>query len=140
MGTVERFSATLRPGGDTARTILDALEATDRFAMRAALAPSVAARLNIVVEELVSNALRHGSNDRGVTLELGLTASDGHVRFELADDGAEFDPTAERQFGGPDRESGGGVGLALIRAWAHETAYAREGERNCVQLTLPARD
>jgi anti-sigma regulatory factor (Ser/Thr protein kinase) len=136
MGTVERFSATVQPRDDAAPAILAALEATERFAMRAALAPAVAARLSIVVEELVSNALRHGGDGRAITVELSLTESDGQVRLDLADDGAAFDPTAERRFDGPDRESGGGVGLALIRAWAGEIAYARERGLNRVRVIL----
>jgi anti-sigma regulatory factor (Ser/Thr protein kinase) len=137
METVERFSATVRSGDDTAPAILAALEAGKRFALRAALAPTATARLNIVVEELVSNALRHGGKDRTVTLDLTLSATNRQVHLDLADDGAEFDPIAERPFDGPDHESGGSVGLAMIRAWAREAACTREGPLNRVRLSLP---
>jgi two-component sensor histidine kinase len=140
MGTVERFSVTVQPRDDAATAILAALEATERFAANALLASNQATRLTNIVEELVSNALRHGRDGRAVELDLALSASDGLVSLDLAADGIAFDPLADRGFDGPDRESGGGVGLALIRAWARDTAYVREGGRNRVHLSVPARD
>jgi anti-sigma regulatory factor (Ser/Thr protein kinase) len=136
MRTEERFSATVQSRDESGPAIVAALEATERFAAREALSPSAAARLLIVVEELVSNALRHGSEGRAVTVELALAHPDGQVRLDFADDGAPFDPGAERPFAGPDRDSGGGVGLALIRAWAGEIAYARERGLNRVRVIL----
>ena len=137
MVPVERFSATVQPRDNPGPTILAALEAAERFAQRAALAPATLARLRIVVEELVSNALRHGCNGNAVAIELALTADNGAVILDLADNCSAFDPT-ERRFDGPDRESGGGVGLELVRSWTRDIAYAHDGERNILRATLPA--
>ena len=138
MGTVERFSTTLQAGADAAPAILAALEVTERFAARASLAPTAAARLSILVEELVSNALRHGGDNSAITFDLALSMAEQCVQLELSDDGPAFDPTAERQFDGPHPASGGGVGLALIRSWARQLHYTRNGEFNRIRLTLPA--
>ena len=137
MRTEERFSATVQSRDDARPAILAAIEATERFAVREAISPNAVARLLIVVEELVSNALRHGGEGRAVTFDLAIARSDRQVRLDIADDGAPFDPGAERQFAGPDRERGGGVGLELIRAWAHEMTYAREDGFNRVRITMP---
>ena len=132
---------TVQSRDDTAAAILAALEASERFALAANLAPGMTARLRIIVEELVSNALRHGACDgRPTTVELVLEEAKRRVKLQLYDDCAPFDPTADKQFDGPDRESGGGVGLALIRAWARDVSYVREAERNLVRLTLGAQD
>jgi anti-sigma regulatory factor (Ser/Thr protein kinase) len=138
MGTVERFSTTLQTGADAGPAILAALEVAERFAVQAALTPAAAARLRIVVEELVSNVLRHGGASSEIALDLVLSTAQGHVQLALADDGPAFNPNAERQFEGPDRERGGGVGLALIRSWAQQIHYTRDGEFNRIRLTLPA--
>lgn len=137
MARVERFSATVQCRDDAGPAILGALEAAEGFAVRTKLPPIAAARLSVVVEELVSNALHHGAGERAAAIELALTAADGVVTLELADTCAAFDPTAERPFDGPDSESGGGVGLALIRAWARDWSYSREKGRNCIRLALP---
>jgi len=140
MATVERFSATVRSRDDVGPAILSALEAAERFAVREQLAPIAAARLSVVIEELVSNTLRHGAGGGDVTVWFTLTHADGSIRVDLADDAEAFDPTAEKQFDGPDRESGGGVGLALISAWAQEASYAREDGHNRMRLALPSGD
>jgi anti-sigma regulatory factor (Ser/Thr protein kinase) len=136
MATVERFSTTVRSRDDIGAGILAALAHVERFGLHAQLPPIAAARLSVVVEELVSNTLRHGGGDQPITIEIGLSVRNKLVMLDLTDDGAQFDPTAERKFDGPDAISGGGVGLALIRAWARNSSYARANGRNRVILAL----
>jgi serine/threonine-protein kinase RsbW len=92
----------------------------------------------VVVEELVSNAARHGAAGEVISIELALDAEDGHVSLLLEDDGIAFDPTTDRAFAGPDGETGGGVGLALVKAWASGFRYSRRAGRNRVELELRA--
>jgi two-component sensor histidine kinase len=137
MGVVERFSAQLAPGDDAGPVIVAALQATERFTEAAALSSASDLRLAVIVEELVSNALRHGARGGGLRLELTLCAEADGVKLDLVDDGIAFDPTAERGFSGPHPESGGSVGLALVRAWARDMAYCREPRSNRLSLTIP---
>ena len=90
----------------------------------------------LVVEELVSNAIRHGTANGAIAIDLTLTADEGEIALLLIDDGVAFDPTADRNFSGPDAESGGGVGLALVKAWANAFRYTRDGGRNLIELRL----
>jgi anti-sigma regulatory factor (Ser/Thr protein kinase) len=136
MGEGKSFSARVRAGDDPAPAILAAVAAAEQFIEGAQIAQALAARLLIVVEELVSNALRHGGAGRDCEAALRLAAIDGGVRLELEDTGRAFDPFAERPFAGPDRETGGGVGLELVRRWAGDTSYRYAGGRNRVCLTL----
>ena len=138
MRVVERFSARLEPGDDPAPAVLAALAATARFAEAAKLSSANDLRLAVIVEELVSNALRHGPRGGRLSLELALCADAQGISVELVDDGIAFDPTAERPFAGPDPVTGGSVGLALVRAWARELAYRREDSTNRLALRLPA--
>ena len=136
MGAGKCFSAHVSAGDDPAAASLAALAAAEDFASEAGLDARGGARLAVVVEELVSNAIRHGAADGAIALDLTLTAGDGEIALALVDDGVAFDPTAERNFSGPDAETGGGVGLALVKAWANAFAYSRANGRNVVELRL----
>lgn len=136
MGAGKRFSAVLQPGGDASEIVVAALIAVEQFATEAWLAERDSSRLAVVIEELVSNALRHGAADGGLTLELSLAAQPNGIALVLEDDGRPFDPTAGRDFAGPDPDTGGGVGLELVRAWAEAFAHARIEGRNRLELRL----
>ena len=136
MGAGKRFSAQVSAGDDPAVASLAALAAAEDFAHAAGLDARGGARLAVVVEELVSNAVRHGAADGTIAIELTLDARDGEVALVLTDNGVAFDPTADRNFSGPDAETGGGVGLALVKAWANTLAYRRDDGRNVVELRL----
>ena len=136
MGAGKRFSARVSAGDDPAAASLAALVAAEDFAHDAGLDARGGARLAVVVEELVSNAIRHGAADGAIMIDLSLTEGDGEIALALVDDGVAFDPTADRNFSGPDAESGGGVGLALVKAWANAFAYRRADGRNVIELRL----
>lgn len=136
MGAGKRFSAHVLAGDDPAVASLAALEAAEDFAHAVGLDARGGARLAVVVEELVSNAVRHGAEAGMIAIELTLDADDGEVALVLTDNGVAFDPTADRNFSGPDADTGGGVGLALVKAWANTFAYRRDDGRNVVELRL----
>ena len=136
MGAGKRFSARVSAGDDPATTSLAALAAAEDFASAAGLDARGGARLAVVVEELVSNAIRHGAEGGSIAIELAMAMSGKEVALVLEDDGVAFDPTEGRAFRGPDPETGGGVGLALVRAWATDFRYSRGNERNRIELRL----
>ena len=136
MGAGKRFSARVSEGDDPAAASLAALAAAEDFAHDAGLDARGGARLAVVVEELVSNAVRHGADGGSIAIDLELSAGDDEIGLSLIDDGVAFDPTTDRAFSGPDAETGGGVGLALVRAWANSLVYRREDGRNVIELRL----
>ena len=136
MGARKRFSARVSAGDDPAAASLAALAAAEDFATDAGLDARGGARLAVVVEELVSNAIRHGTAGGKIAIDLSLESGDGEIALVLEDDGIAFDPTEQRVFTGPNPETGGGVGLALVRAWANAIAYTRTNGRNRIELLL----
>ena len=136
MGAGKRFSTQVSAGDDPAAASLAALAAAEDFASAAGLDARGGARLAVVVEELVSNAIRHGAADGAIAIDLTLVAGDGEIAVVLQDDGIAFDPTEQRAFTGPNPETGGGVGLALVRAWANSIGYTRANGRNRIELRL----
>ena len=97
--------------------------------------------LLIVVEELVTNLLKYGYQDRARpgAVEIALLIEEGRLTIELIDDGGAFDP-----FAGPAPEFGqplearplGGLGLQIVRLLTESRNYSRVNDRNLTRLTL----
>lgn len=105
------------------------------FSIEAALEPGHAARLAIMVEELVTNLVEHGGVAADGVIELVLTQQDGVVGIALSDTGIAFDlRTAESGDDVPDR--GGGAGIDLIKAWAEIVDYESKGGQNRLLLKM----
>lgn len=107
------------------------------FAVDAALGDEASEKLAIIVEEWLLNVVEHGGAAASSRIGLRLARLDGAVRVTITDSGQAFDPR-DAVFEGPNAERGGGVGLALIKAWTRIAAYARRAGRNRLVLELPA--
>lgn len=131
-----RFSAFVAKGQDPHSTILQANRFAREFLETRKLDARVQMKLAIIVEELVSNALRHRDTDHDLSLALLLHDEGNAVAVEMDDDGAPFDPSNSANFAGPDPVTGGGIGLAMVRAWGEDIDYARSNERNVLRLNV----
>lgn len=97
-----------------------------------------------MIEELVTNSLRHGGKAQDLALLLTLKADgDGHggggggaVTIKIEDDGPAFDPLTAPPITGPDPTTGGGIGLAIVNAWGENAVYSRVSQNNVLRLTL----
>ena len=89
----------------------------------------------LLVTELVTNAVRHGglAPDDAIVLEARLR--EGTLRVEVADGGPGFDPATALQ---PHREDPGGWGLLLVSRLASRWGVTR-GKPNVAwfELDLP---
>ena len=136
MAMRKRFSVDVLPDADPCSIIVDALADAAEFADAAKLASPDRERLAIVIEELLSNAARHAAEPDGIRVTVTLTREADGIAVQVDDDGAAFDPTARSRFAGPDLQTGGGVGLELVRAWCDPMVYRREGQANRLELRL----
>lgn len=116
------------------------------FLDRHGVEASVTYIVQLVVEELVLNVIKHGgkaNTTRAIALRLQLNDSD-HAVLEVEDDGAPFDPREAPEPVFEDLLKGrrnGGLGVHLVRSLAASLDYQRIGERNRVRvriLPLPA--
>lgn len=96
-----------------------------------------AARLAIIVEELVANLVEHGGLTPHCRIDLSLVRTSDGVRLTLSDPGLPFDPRDLHALPTVNEERGGGAGLALVRSWTSELTYASAGGRNRLELLLP---
>lgn len=131
-----RFSARVAKGRDPHSTILEALQFARDFLPHSSLDESGQNRAAIVIEELVSNILRHGGGRADHSLWLSIEDANGALAVEIEDDGIAFDPSAANPFDGPNPKTGGGIGLAIVRAWGTDITFARNGDRNLLKLTI----
>lgn len=90
----------------------------------------------VVVEELVSNLMRHGGRERDIAMSVAIADIEDGISLAVEDDGAAFDPINDTQFDGVDPVTGGGIGLAIVRAWGKEIAYSRVADQNRLQLVI----
>jgi anti-sigma regulatory factor (Ser/Thr protein kinase) len=119
--------------GADAASLASAQRAVAELMCGAGMPPIAASRAELVVEEVVLNALRHGGAPE-VRLEAAIDGTGCRLRFE--DDGPAFDPTAACV---PAREPGeGGFGIRLVRRSAVRLSYARlDGGVNRLEVLIP---
>lgn len=126
----------------TLRNRLEELQTVNRavaeFARDGDLPATERNAIELVLEELVTNAIHHGYSDEDeheISIELRWDGEIVEIRFE--DDGVPFDPTRAED---PDTESAiadravGGLGLHLVKNFMEDIAYAREAGRNVLTL------
>ncbi|HLI61493.1 MAG TPA: ATP-binding protein [Solirubrobacteraceae bacterium] len=83
--------------------------AIEDFCAAHGVAPGTVATLQLLVSEVVTNAVVHPDVDRNATITLRAWPADGAVRVEVRDDGPRFTPRPRD----PDRVAGG-FGLYLV--------------------------
>jgi anti-sigma regulatory factor (Ser/Thr protein kinase) len=135
-GDALRLSLTKDPA-ELARLVVE----VERFLASHAQAAAVEATVQLALEELVSNVIRHsddGGRELGIHVELELQRDGVHLVVE--DDGAPFDPLAEPA---PDVEASldereiGGLGIHLVRHVVSDLAYRHHDGRNRVSGRIP---
>jgi len=111
-----------------------------RFTAAYGINPLVGHRINVVLDDVLSNIVSYGYDDPGggeITLEFDL-ASD-RLNVVVADDGREFDPLA---YPGADSATDldsmeiSGMGIELLRQLTEDVNYRRFGERNILTLSF----
>lgn len=106
-------------------------------------------RAQVVVEELFTNSVSYGgrTNEASVTIALGVSESGGELRLRYEDEFAPFDPFADLdaiehkilQEQPLAHRAVGGLGRLLAGRLADEVHYAREQNRNCIDLRFVPR-
>jgi serine/threonine-protein kinase RsbW/sigma-B regulation protein RsbU (phosphoserine phosphatase) len=103
------------------------------------LAPELASRITLAVEEAVVNIIVHGYGGAADQLcEVRLARDDDAVRITVSDEAPPFDPLTQPP---PDttapleRRQDGGLGIYFVRTLMDDVRYRREGSRNILVLT-----
>ena len=110
----------------------------EQYASECSYAESLSHNLLIIAEELFVNFVHHGGAADG-QFEVQIAETENGIHMRVLDDGAAFNPLAS-----PDADTDaplenrdiGGLGLHLVRQFAEDLTYQREGNRNVVELLL----
>ena len=118
-------------------SVLDALEA---FGEEHGIPPQKMLRLNLVLDELITNTISHGFADGAAgAIRLSVELIDGTVNVALIDNGVAFNPVEAPE---PEREGSleereiGGLGLKLIRTYVNRLDYKRDGAFNHLHMEM----
>jgi serine/threonine-protein kinase RsbW len=116
-----------------------AAEAFDAFAAAEGIPPEVVRSVQVALDEVLSNTVRHGydSEDEGDGIAIGFEVDGGMLEVTIQDDARAFDPRAAPV---PDTTSGladrpaGGLGILLTRRLMDAVEYERVEGRNRITL------
>lgn len=112
----------------------------EAFCAQARLARDKCLRLNLVLEELFTNTVRHGHRgDCEAPVWVSLAAEAALVRVSYEDSAPPFNPYAHLAKASADNTlslKAGGLGVLLTRELSASRDYAYVFGRNCIRLGL----
>ena len=111
----------------------------DMLARWQATPASIVYGIQVVVDELLANVVEHAEAPDGAKILFSLELAPETLAMRFGWPGVPFDPTGvPGEFKTPrlDRNpmTGLGLGLPLVKAFAHEMRYRREADRNVVEV------
>lgn len=113
-------------------------ETVARFCGGNAIRPDVAFKLDLALEEVFSNIVRHGYGDgRPHEIAVRIERLRGRVRIQIDDDGRPFNPlrAPEADVAAPlDERRPGGLGILLVRRLLDQVRYRRRADGNRLVL------
>ena len=92
--------------------------------------------INLALDELITNAVMHGTFEvPDPTIDIHLKADGNVVTLTMEDNGSPFDPTATESAdvdttSALEDRAVGGLGLHLVRTFAHDMSYEFVDGRN----------
>ncbi len=110
------------------------------FVREQGIAADDAARILILLEELLTNLAKYGYSDRaepGVA-EIALALNGSRLEIEFIDDGCAFDPLAVPLLNldaSIEERPIGGLGLHLLRSLSDGVRYERSNNKNVIRLS-----
>lgn len=97
--------------------------------------------MRLCLEEVMTNIITHAfADDDGHVISLSLSRLSDRLVLTISDDGVPFDPISfERQSlpGRLEDVEPGGQGIHLVRNFATDVHYRREGRTNHLELVFP---
>jgi len=110
-------------------------EELEVFCRENSLASAIQYDLNLALDELFTNAYRHGGCEgMQQAVKIRLEAASDGVRVEFRDRGQAFDPATAPA---PDLSRIGGLGIHLVRKIMSDFEYQRAGEWNRIKMRRP---
>jgi len=97
-------------------------------------------RINLAIEEIVTNIIKYGYDDTAFhAIEVSLALLPDTIRLRMEDDGHAFNPLLAPEpdiHVALDQRKVGGLGLLLVREIAGHIAYRRENGANILEMDI----
>ncbi|MEM0908509.1 MAG: ATP-binding protein [Pseudomonadota bacterium] len=129
------ISLTMASGDDPDRLT----NAIGAFVEANAIAGRSAYALELVLEELVTNVVRHGTGPNGATIAVDLMCDNGTLTGTVSDTAAPFDPLRQKPADTTlslEERDVGGLGIHLVREMTDSLSYSREDGKNRLTFTI----
>ena len=109
-----------------------------KYASEQGWSEPITMQIDLVLEELVLNAMSYGYPEGGAgCIRVHLQGQGALIHIDIEDDGIPFNPFSQPQpdfsLSIEDREIGG-LGIHFVREFMDEFAYERKGSQNHVSL------
>lgn len=131
----ERFEATLP---NDLKALPELMDGVDAYLADNDVSDRVAAAVKVVVEESLTNVIRHGFEDRGRhTIVVALSVDPAEIAVRMEDDGKPFNPlTVPRQSASrsPAERVEAGLGMHLVRNMTRAMSYRWQDGRNVFEI------
>ena len=118
------------------------LEAVDMFIAENSIPENGAFKLNLVLDELITNILTHGCQGRAdCGAALSVEYGGGVIRVDLVDNGVPFNPIEAPVPGisaSLEESHVGGLGVRLVRKYATSMSYSHAGGNNNFHFEMTA--
>lgn len=104
------------------------------------VSPRTAYRTQLVIEEVLSNVVRHGYPHGGAhEISIWVARAGENIVIRVCDDGVAFDPSAAPQVDVEqplEERRVGGLGIHLVRQFVEQLEYRRLEGRNDLKLRV----
>lgn len=112
------------------------------FCDKHGLAQPTAFDIHLVVEEVLTNIIRHGAGKkRKGTVRVSLCLQDANVRIKISDNTKAFDPLSIKSpdiFQDINKRNPGGLGIFLVKKKSKTISYQRLHGWNILEIRLAA--
>lgn len=113
------------------------VRAVESFANAHGLRPSTRHAVQVALDEIVSNAIRHGAGSNPLRICVRICLEDQCVAVVVEDNGVPFNPLSrprpqlEREL---RKRPPGGVGILFVRDLMDQLSYRRKDGRNVLEM------
>jgi serine/threonine-protein kinase RsbW len=108
------------------------------WCQRNSISSETAYEVNLVVDEVVSNIIRHGyQDDKEHSIQFDVALEDGELVMRVADDGIHFNPLiipAPDTSRPMEERHPGGLGIYLVKKLTDDIQYRRENSINILSM------
>ncbi len=133
----ERFETTV---ANDLTAISGLMDAVDDYLKRSEVSARVGTAVKVVVEESLSNIIRHGfEGEQRHDIRVGLGVDPSEIAIRLEDDGKPFNPlTVPRQATSqpPDELIEAGLGMHLVRNMTRAMSYRWQDGKNVFEIWI----